>query len=374
MADTREKAVATAYEYQQGNIAGLDDAMTRRLIASVVLSESRGGDLAVTNQAGFVGRYQAGAQWLAEAGYVDQDKLKAAMGEHRSEWSWAKSGGMTQFLEDSSNWKNGLSLEKYKQSAELQDSAFKHHADAAFGRAVNQGVLSGNETSERVAGFLKAEHMAGFGAATAALSGGRAVRDVNGNSNYDFMHDITRNRDGLGALMSQYQSQSANNGAKVDVITGEDKMGEQKIGAIVRNPDLPSIAYTSDADHRLYKDAIDKISKLPGNAFRNDEERQNAAAAIALEAKEHGLSKIDHVTFNKNGDKLIAVEGDMRDPAHKRADVNVAEVVNKSSERSIEEANQLNLAQQTASRKLQEEKQLEDPQKIQRDNPGKTLG
>lgn len=374
MADTREKAVATAYEYQQGNIAGLDDAMTRRLIASVVLSESRGGDLSVTSQAGFVGRYQAGAQWLADAGYVNQDKLKTAMADYRSEWSWAKSGGMTQFLEDPSNWKNGLSLDKYKQSAELQDSAFKQHADTAFNRAVNQGVLSGNETPERVAGFLKAEHMAGFGAATAAMSGGRAVRDVNGNSNYDFMHDITRNRDGLGAFMSQYQAQQANNAAKVDVITGEDKMGEQKIGAIVRNPDLPSIAYTSDADHRLYKDAIDKINQLPGNAFRNDEERQNAAAAVALEAKEYGLSKIDHITFNKNGDKLIAVEGDMRDPAHKRADVNVAEVVNKSSERSIEETNQLNLSQQMANRKLQEEKQLEEPQKIQRDNPGKTLG
>lgn len=370
MADTREKAVATAYEYQQGNIAGLDDSTTRRLVASVVLNESRGGDLAITSNAGFVGRYQAGATWLADAGYVDHDKLKNSMSDHRSEWSWAKSGGMTQFLEDGSNWKNGLSLDNYKQSAALQDGAFKINSDGTYHRAVTQGVLNEGDSPVRVAGFLKVDHMVGYGAAVAAVTGGRATRDANGVSNYDYFHDITRNRDGLEKAMSNSPIQ----GSQVEVIHGDKQMGEQKIGAIVRNPDLPAIAYTSDADHRLYKDAFDKISKLPSNAFRNDEERQNASAALALEAKEHGLSKIDHVVFSKNGEKLIAVEGDMRDPAHKRADVNVADVVNKSIERSIEEANQVNLSQQTVNRKLQEEKQLEDPQKNQRDNPGKTLG
>ncbi len=61
MADRREHAVATAQAYHQGNIAGLDDAMTRRLVASVVMTESNGGNLSVTNKQGYVGRYQAGA-------------------------------------------------------------------------------------------------------------------------------------------------------------------------------------------------------------------------------------------------------------------------------------------------------------------------
>ena len=46
MADDRQKAVATANAYHQGNIAGLDQAETRRLVASTVLTESSGGDLA----------------------------------------------------------------------------------------------------------------------------------------------------------------------------------------------------------------------------------------------------------------------------------------------------------------------------------------
>ena len=108
MADTRQQAVATADEYQQGNIETLDDATTRRLIALTVISECHGGDFAATNRLGFVGRYKAGAESFAEAGYVDKDKLGQAMAWQKSEWAWAKSGGMTAFMEDASNWNKGL--------------------------------------------------------------------------------------------------------------------------------------------------------------------------------------------------------------------------------------------------------------------------
>ena len=116
MADIRQKAVATAGTYNAGNIASLDEATTRRLIASTVLSESRGGDADAVDRLGFVGRYKAGAAFLAAAGYLDQDKLDRAMSGHRSEWAWAKAGGMAEFLQDASNWTQGLSLEAYKAS------------------------------------------------------------------------------------------------------------------------------------------------------------------------------------------------------------------------------------------------------------------
>jgi peptidoglycan hydrolase-like protein with peptidoglycan-binding domain len=203
MADIRQKAVATADTYDQGNIAGLDAAMTRRLIASTVLTESHGGDLAVTNKQGYVGRYQAGAGWLADAGYVDADKLKASMAGYKNEWAWAQAGGMTKFLENPSNWNNGLSLEKYKASDDLQDRAFKINCDKTYQRAVKEGVLDADDSPEKVAGFLKARHISGYGGAVAAATGGRVYRDSNGTSNYDYMHDITRNRDGLNQHMSR---------------------------------------------------------------------------------------------------------------------------------------------------------------------------
>lgn len=203
MADIRQKAVATANHYDQGNIAGLDAAMTRRLIASTVLTESHGGDLAVTNKQGYVGRYQAGAGWLADAGYVDADKLKASMAGYKNEWAWAQAGGMTKFLENPSNWNNGLSLEKYKASDDLQDRAFKTNCDKTYQRAIKEGVLDADDSPEKVAGFLKARHISGYGGAVAAATGGRVYADSNGTSNYDYMHDITRNRDGLNQFMSQ---------------------------------------------------------------------------------------------------------------------------------------------------------------------------
>jgi peptidoglycan hydrolase-like protein with peptidoglycan-binding domain len=202
MADIRQKAVATANHYDQGNIAGLDAAMTRRLIASTVLTESHGGDLAVTNKQGYVGRYQAGAGWLADAGYVDADKLKASMAGYKNEWAWAQAGGMTKFLENPSNWNNGLSLEKYKASDDLQDRAFKTNCDKTYQRAIKEGVLDADDSPEKVAGFLKARHISGYGGAVAAATGGRVYADSNGTSNYDYMHDITRNRDGLNQFMS----------------------------------------------------------------------------------------------------------------------------------------------------------------------------
>ncbi|WP_349812686.1 hypothetical protein [Xanthomonas arboricola] len=194
MADRREKAAATAQSYDQGNIAGLDDAMTRRLIASTVMTESNGGDLRITNKQGYVGRYQAGAGWLADAGYVDRAKLNDAMTDagfdpqkvRGAEWKWASSGGMTRFLEDPSNWKNGLSFEQYKSSAALQDGAFKINSDKAYSQAIRNGVLDEGDDPAKVAGFLKARHISGYGGAREAVTGGRVISDSNGTSNYDY--------------------------------------------------------------------------------------------------------------------------------------------------------------------------------------------
>jgi hypothetical protein len=370
MADTREKAVATAYEYQQGNIAGLDDTSTRRLIASVVSSESRGGDLAITNHAGFVGRYQAGATMLADSGYVDHDKLKAAMGDHRSEWSWAKSGGMTKFLEDPSNWNHGLSLDKYKQSADLQDKAFKTHADNAYERGTQQGVLNQNEKPERIAGFLKAEHMAGFNAAAEAINGGRMIRDANGNSNYGYMHDITRDGDGLNKYMAHAKTQIYGSEVKIEDLSSgpSGESGPMKIGAVVRNDELPSISYTSNNDHKLYKEALIGINTLPANTFKNDEERQMAAATLALEAQKKGLNQIDQVKISSNGENLIAIQGkDDPNPANLRTHIKMSDVQSRSSEEIASQFQVLNESVKMAQKEPPKEQPKDPAKELQQD-------
>ena len=312
MADTRlkEKAVATAFEYQQGNIAGLDDATTRRLVASVVLHKSRGGERDLTHPAGFVGRYQAGATWLATAAYVDQDKLNASMSDHRTEWSWAKSGGMTQFLEDASNWKNGLSLENYKQSAALQDGAFKINADGSYHRAVSQNVLNRDDNPLRVAGFLKVDQMIGYGAAVSAITGGRAIRDARGISNFDYLHDITRNKDGLKEMMSEM------------------------LLSAVKEKAILLISNALHIDHALFRQAFDCIGKFLSDKFKNHGEKENAAASLACEAKIQGLHQIDHVTLSANGKTLFAVQGRLDDPGHSRVQLDLVTAVSQSVEKS----------------------------------------
>lgn len=206
------RAVETARNWGRGDIAGLDDASTRRLVASTVLTESSGGDLRVTNSAGYVGRYQAGAGWLVDAGYVDRDKMMAAMRSdgidpqsRGAEWKWATRGGMTRFLENSANWNDGLSLEKYKSSAELQDAAFKTVCDKTYRQAVKDGHLRDSDSDEKIAGFLKARHISGYGGAIQAVQGRAGPSDVNGTNNLTYYNHIVQNRDGLDQLMSQNQ-------------------------------------------------------------------------------------------------------------------------------------------------------------------------
>lgn len=327
MADRREKAVATAHEYHQGTIASLDAAMTRRLVASTVLTESNGGDLAITSKQGYVGRYQAGAGWLAEAGYVDKHKLDAAMkhdgfdpeNTRGAEWKWASSGGMTRFLDDKSNWNRDLSLERYKASPELQDQAFKSTCDKAYAQALKDGVLNEGSKAETVAGFLKAQHVAGYGVAKAAVTGGRVTRDANGTSNYDYLHDITRNRDGLNQLLARDPKTHA---------------------ALKPAEQTPLLSNPAHPDHALYKSALAGVEKLGPNAFKNRDEVERAAATLASEAKVGGLKTIDHVVPNGDGSGLFAVQGALDDPGHRRVQVAKSQAANQPVEQSSLQAAQ----------------------------------
>lgn len=369
MADRRDNAVATANAYHQGNIAGLDDAMTRRLIASTVMTESNGGDLAITNRQGYVGRYQAGAGWLSDAGYIDKHKLAEAMQGQRNEWAWAVSGGMTRFLEDPSNWNNGLSLERYKASPDLQDRAFKINSDHAYHQAVGNSVLKEGDDPAKVAGFLKARHIAGYGGAVSAMTGNRVIRDSNGTSNYDYMHDITRNRDGLDQRMArtlhtQDQTGSAYSpvvrnvieegarGSAVATLQAElSKVGysgdhgrplkadgdfgirtrhaverfqhdhhltvDGKVGsrtrqaihsALQHRASPPSLTDVHHPDHALFAQALAGVRALDAHGQPTEQQRLNLAAAMVVEARLQGLTRIDQVVLGDDGSRVCIAQ------------------------------------------------------------------
>jgi hypothetical protein len=293
MTDPRQQAADVARAYDQGNIATLDDATTRRLVASTVLSAGVGGDAGAIGRFGHVGRYQVGAVWLAEAGCVDGERMRAAMTADGApgEKAWARAGGMRAFLQESSNWSAGLDLQAFRDAPALQDRAFRVQSERFHQRAVDERVLGGEDSPLRVAGFLKACHFSGFGQARAAATGGRVHRDADGVSNYALMHDITRNRDGLNALL----------------------------GIEAKAPTLaPSARDAAHPDHGLFRQALAHLER--DGAYPGQDLRERAAAAMAEHARAGGLGEIAYLGRSTAPDGrvfLVAVQGDPGNPASK---------------------------------------------------------
>lgn len=157
------------------------------------------------NRLGYVGRYQAGAAWLADASYINLERYREARAS-MSARDWERGGGQLRFMQDAGNWNNELSLDRYLASDDLQDRAFRINCNRSYNQAIRRGVLDENASPEAVAGFLKARHLSGYEGARNVVQGGRVIRDENGTSNYDYYHDITRNRDGLNELMGRTQT------------------------------------------------------------------------------------------------------------------------------------------------------------------------
>jgi hypothetical protein len=207
------RALQTGANYRAGNIGGLNDAQTRALIASTALTESSGGKLGVVNSAGYMGRYQAGAGWLADAGLIKggSASVRAAMSKDgfQSEYNWGASGGMSKFLKDDSNWNAGMNYKSYMASADTQDAAFKKNSDAAYQSLLRRGKITADTPPEQIAGLLKARHLAGLGGAEAiaANPNRQGPSDVNGTSARKYYNDLANDKNGFFAA---YQSAVTN--------------------------------------------------------------------------------------------------------------------------------------------------------------------
>jgi hypothetical protein len=145
-----------------------------------------------------------------------------------------------------------------------------------------------------------------------------------------------RRSEQVGSQFGIFSAQSAPTLTRIgDVALGVDNPLKPNVWGAVRDntdPDfgktaawLPQsrindITLLSDQNHpdrKMYNDALQGIAKLdPNNVpFANEQQRQNAAAALVYEAKRNGLSHIDHVVASKDGQSLFAVQGVLGDPA-----------------------------------------------------------
>ncbi len=151
-----------------------------------------------------------------------------------------------------------------------------------------------------------------------------------------------------------------------DGVVGKDTFAALKkseLAAVVAPTSPPVVAARTDQspllsdpnhpDHALYKQALVGLEKLPASTFKNEQERQNAAASVAFEAKVTGLTKIDNVALSTNGSGLFAVQGAMNDPAHQRIYVDKAQAAAQPIEKSTQQMQQDTLLAQPAQQEQQ---------------------
>jgi hypothetical protein len=127
------------------------DAYTKR----VGYMES-GNDYGVVNTIGYAGRYQFGAQALETLGYMKPGSSK----------------GGNKAMKDPSNWTNGLSLEKFLSSPEIQDEAMQKLTAFNYKDLVKKGIVNPNMSSNELSGWLYVAHGVGTGGAVEFAQGG----------------------------------------------------------------------------------------------------------------------------------------------------------------------------------------------------------
>ncbi|WP_363800249.1 XVIPCD domain-containing protein [Lysobacter firmicutimachus] len=83
----------------------------------------------------------------------------------------------------------------------------------------------------------------------------------------------------------------------------------------------------SHPDHALYRSIRDGVSQLPAHSGAAGDEAvfERTAASLYALAKREGLQRIDRVLSARDGDALFLVEGDPRDPAHRRGQLSAAQ-------------------------------------------------
>ncbi len=127
--------------------------------------------------------------------------------------------------------------------------------------------------------------------------------------------------------------------------------------------DKPLMSNPNHPDHRLYQQALSNLEQLgPNGGFKSREELDKAAAAVAADAKASGLSQIDHVTRSRNGEGLIAIQGnDPWSDSAKRAYIDHGQAATQTVEQSTKMLDATRQAQQEAPKQNDPAQQADRP-------------
>ena len=180
---------------EPGELQGMSKEQTSAYMAGVKRTEADKRDNKSVNTFGFVGRYQFGADALADEGLVDQKKLKAAKKEAGKDWY--KKGLHKSFLEDEANWNIKGGQKSFLEDAALQDKSMVSYTNKNIAGGMKSGAISNQSSPQDIAAYAKAAHLKGTKAA----------------DNY-FLYGVD-SKDAYGTKISKYAGQGAEDVAKV---------------------------------------------------------------------------------------------------------------------------------------------------------------
>lgn len=250
--------LAMGFQAKKG-ITGLSDSQTKAYAGNVMKTES-GGKLGITNQYGFAGQYQFGAEALADNGLIDTNKLAAAKKAAGS--GWYKAGGHKAFMEDNSNWKNEGGRDAFLKDKQLQDDTFSSYTNRNIAGGFRKGkdgrsALNADSTPEQIAAFAKAAHLKGVGGANALIKNGVDSADANGTRTSKYAKD---GADAMVTLASQVDN-SKSKGGSTTVVAKSAPLTH--VPAAPTRPVVATAATQSVAAQKAAVEAAKVTSQVP---------------------------------------------------------------------------------------------------------------
>ncbi|QWT22464.1 hypothetical protein KPL74_10805 [Bacillus sp. NP157] len=85
------------------------------------------------------------------------------------------------------------------------------------------------------------------------------------------------------------------------------------------------MADAAHPQHKLFESTRDAVRQLDARHHRQpDQQTENIAGALSVEARKHGLDHIDHVTLSDDASRVYAVQGDLDSPLKKVVELDTA--------------------------------------------------
>jgi hypothetical protein len=271
-----------ALSYKGDNIGKMTEAETRAYAANVAKTEST-FNLGSVNKFGYVGQYQFGAEALAGEGLVDKSKLKSA--RESSGKNWYK-GGQKAFLEDTSNWNVEGGLKTYLTSREMQDKAFAGFTEKNIKYGMKSGALSDESSSAEIAGYAKAAHLKGAGAATKLYKEGISAKDAYGTSTELYARQA---RGAIQAMAPEIEKKLKSGEGKVIETSDRQKTEAAKIEGAVKTKEGTGVVVPYKGS-MVSKEDLKVKGGLEGQAFAGgNTETGTLNLARALQAQSDSI-------------------------------------------------------------------------------------